>query len=280
MQLSILIINYNVTALLRECLLSIEKYAANIDCEVIVVDNNSPDTSWRQLEQEFAKVRFIASEKNGGFAFANNLAAKYASGRYLLLLNPDTELEDDSLGEILAFCGRQKNFGCLGVRMHDAAGNFLPESKRSVPGIINSFEKLFTPFASDKTKKNYYRNDIPETAIAETEVVTGAFMLIERRVYQEIGGLDERYFMYGEDIDICVTLLRSGRRNWYYGRASILHHKGESTVKNRKYYEVFYGAMQIYLDKYYKKHSPLKYLILTFGLKIKCWSAILFNGKY
>lgn len=279
MQLSILIVNYNVTALLRKCLASVEKFAQHVDYEVIVVDNNSPDASWKILVEEFPKVKFIASEKNGGFAFANNLAAKYATGKFLLLLNPDTELEDNYLAEILNFAETQKNFGCLGVRMHDAAGNFLPESKRSVPGIINSFEKLFLPFGAKKSSKNYYRNDISETDISETEVITGAFMLIERSVYLDIGGLDERYFMYGEDIDICCTLLNSGRKNWYYGKASILHYKGESTVKNRKYYEIFYGAMQIYLDKYYRKQSPLKYLMLSFGLKVRLLSAIYFNGK-
>lgn len=267
-KLSIVIVNYNVTQLLRNCLLSIQKYCEGIDYEVIVIDNKSTDSSWGDLIPEFPKVHFIASEKNEGFAKANNRAIETAAGEYLLILNPDTELEGFYLNEILNFADSKTNFGCLGVRMHDANGNFLPESKRSVPDMINSFEKLFTNFKKKKSK-SYYRNDVDEYGVAEVEVITGAFFLVKKEVYEKVGGLDERYFMYGEDIDLCYTLLNNNYKNYYYGKASILHHKGESTVKDELYLERFYGAMQIFIDKYYRVNKPLQYSFMKAGLRLR-----------
>lgn len=270
MKLSILIVNYNVTNLLRNCLNSVQQFLKDVDYEVIVIDNQSPDTSWRSLIPEFPSVKFIENTGNEGFAKANNKAAKLATGEYILLLNPDTEIEGFYMKEILDFADTKLNLGCLGVRFHDLEDKFLPECKRSVPDLFNSFEKLFLSFsAKKKSKKTYYRNDVAETEIAEVEVITGAFLLMRRNLYLEIGGLDEAYFMYGEDIDICYTLLRKGFRNWYYGKYSILHIKGESTVKDEKYLKNFYGAMQIFVKKYYKKQSPLQYQFLKLGLKIR-----------
>ncbi|ROI01844.1 glycosyltransferase family 2 protein [Chryseobacterium sp. G0240] len=268
MNLSVIIVNYNVTRLLRNCLLSIQKYIKDVEYEVIVIDNASTDSSWGDLIPEFPSVRFIASDINGGFSRANNQAIQAAKGEYLLLLNPDTELEGFYMDRILDFADTQSDFGCLGVRMHDADGNFLPESKRSVPDVFNSFEKLFINFKKNNSK-SYYRNDIEENAVAEVEVVTGAFLLIKKEVYEKIGGLDEAYFMYGEDIDLCYTLLQNGYKNYYYGKASLLHLKGESTVKDTVYLERFYGAMQIFIDKYYKESKPVQYSFLKAGLKLR-----------
>ncbi|MCT2406994.1 glycosyltransferase family 2 protein [Chryseobacterium antibioticum] len=268
MKLSVIIVNYNVTRLLRNCLLSIRKYTEGEDYEVIVIDNASTDSSWSNLIPEFPKVHFISSEHNDGFAIANNKAIKTATGEYVLLLNPDTELEGSYVKDLLDFADSKPDFGCLGVRMHDAEGVFLPESKRSVPDMFNSFEKLFTNFKRSNSK-SYYRSDIDENAVAEVEVVTGAFLLVKRDIYRKIGGLDETYFMYGEDIDLCYTLLRNGYKNYYYGAASILHHKGESTIKNEVYLDRFYGAMQIFIDKYYRESKPVQYSFLKAGLKLR-----------
>lgn len=268
MKLSIIIVNYNVTELLRNCLSSIINFVQDLPYEVIVIDNQSPDSSWKNLMIEFPKVQFISSEVNYGFAIANNTAVKKAKGEYVLLLNPDTELEGFYMKEIVEFADQHQDLGCLGIRMHDAAGKFLPESKRSVPDMFNSFEKLFTNFKKKKSK-SYYRNDINEFEIAEVEVITGAFLLIKRALYLEIGGLDEKYFMYGEDIDLCFTLLRKKHTNWYYGKSSLLHHKGESTVRDAQYLERFYGAMQIFIDKYYKNQKPVQHRFLSAGLKLR-----------
>ena len=268
MRLSIIIVNYNVTRLLRNCLLSIQKYAEGENYEVIVIDNASTDTSWSDLIPEFPKVHFISSEHNEGFAVANNKAIKTAAGEYVLLLNPDTELEGYYMKDILDFADSKPDFGCLGIKMHDAEGNFLPESKRSVPDMFNSFEKLFTNFKRSNSK-SYYRSDIDENAVTEVDVVTGAFLLIRREIYEKLGGLDEAYFMYGEDIDLCYTLLRSGYKNYYYGKASLLHHKGESTIKDEVYLDRFYGAMQIFIDKYYRESKPMQYSFLKAGLRLR-----------
>jgi len=268
MKLSVIIVNYNVVQLLRSCLLSLQKYIQEIDYEVIVIDNASTENSWRDLIPEFPNVHFISSEINGGFSKANNWAIQAAKGEYILLLNPDTEFEGFYMKELLDFADSQPAFGCLGVRMHDAEGNFLPESKRSVPDMFNSFEKLFTNFKKNNSK-SYYRNDIEENAVAEIEVMTGAFLLAKKDVYEKIGGLDEAYFMYGEDIDLCYTFLRNGYKNFYYGKVSILHHKGESTIKNEVYLKRFYGAMQIFIDKYYKESKPVQYSFLKAGLKLR-----------
>ncbi|WP_160139341.1 glycosyltransferase family 2 protein [Chryseobacterium sp. c4a] len=268
MKLSIIIVNYNVTQLLRSCLLSIQKYVKEVEYEVIVIDNASTDSSWRDLITEFPEVHFIASEINAGFSKANNTAIQAAKGEYVLLLNPDTELEGFYMKELLDFSDNQPDFGCLGIRMHDADGHFLPESKRSVPDMFNSFEKLFTNFKKNNSK-SYYRNDLEENAVAEVEVMTGAFLLLKKEVYEKVGGLDEAYFMYGEDIDLCYTLIRNGYKNYYYGKVSLLHHKGESTIKNDVYLNRFYGAMQIFIDKYYKESKPMQYSFLKAGLKLR-----------
>lgn len=268
MKLSVIIVNYNVTQLLRSCLLSLQKFIQEVEYEVIVIDNASTDTSWGDLIPEFPNVHFISSETNGGFSKANNQAIQTAKGEYILLLNPDTEFEEFYMKELLDFADSQPSFGCLGVRMHDSEGNFLPESKRSVPDMFNSFEKLFTNFKKNNSK-SYYRNDIEENAVAEVDVLTGAFLLAKKDVYEKIGGLDEAYFMYGEDIDLCYTFLRNGYKNFYYGKVSILHHKGESTIKNEVYLNRFYGAMQIFIDKYYKESKPVQYSFLKAGLKLR-----------
>ncbi|WP_312994265.1 glycosyltransferase family 2 protein [Chryseobacterium flavum] len=268
MKLSVIIVNYNVTQLLKNCLLSIQRYIKEVEYEVIVMDNASTDTSWRNLIPEFPAVRFLSSEVNGGFSKANNQAVKTAAGQYILLLNPDTELEGNYMKDLLDFSDSHADFGCMGVRMHDARGCFLPESKRSVPDMFNSFEKLFVNFKKNNSK-SYYRNDIRETDIRQVDVITGAFLLIKKEVYENVGGLDESYFMYGEDIDLCYTLLKNGYTNYYYGKASILHHKGESTIKDDVYLNRFYGAMQIFIDKYYKEEKPLQYSFLKAGLKLR-----------
>ncbi len=268
-KISVVIVHYNVTHLLRNCILSIQKYFSDVAYEIVVVDNLSPDASWKDLITEFSQVKFIASQKNNGFSIANNIGVEHASGEYVLILNPDTEIEGFYINELLDFADSQEKFGCLGVRMHDKDGVFLPESKRSVPDMRNSFEKLFTPFSKKANPKSYYRNDIAELDVAECDVFTGAFLLVKKSVYQQVGGFDEAYFMYGEDIDICYTILQHGYRNFYFGKYSILHYKGESTMKDDVYLQRFYGAMHIFIKKYYKNQKPLTYQFLKLGLNLR-----------
>ncbi|MFC4686987.1 glycosyltransferase family 2 protein [Epilithonimonas pallida] len=267
MKVSVIIVHYQVKDLLRNCILSIKKYFQGFEYEIIVVDNNSPDSTWKSLISEFPEVNFLALDKNYGFSKANNIGVKSAKGEYVYILNPDTEIEGDYFQEILDFADNQEKFGALGLRMHNLKGDFLPESKRSVPALINSFEKLFTTF--NNNSKTYYRNDVDEFGIAEVEIMTGANLLLKRSVYEEVGGFDERYFMYGEDIDLCYTILRKGCKNFYYGKYSLLHYKGESTVKDKVYLDRFFGAMNIFIGKYYKRQKPFQYLLMKIGLKLK-----------
>lgn len=206
MKVSVIIVHYQVKDLLKNCILSIQKHFQGIDYEIIVVDNNSPDSQWKNLIDEFPDINFITLEKNFGFSKANNVGVQAAKGEYVYILNPDTEIEGNYFQEILDFADQQPKFGALGLRMHNKQGDFLPESKRSVPALVNSFEKLFTKLSNDS--KTYYRNDVAESDIAEVEVMTGANLLMKKSVYEEVGGFDERYFMYGEDIDLCYTILR------------------------------------------------------------------------
>lgn len=268
MELSFIIVNYNVTDYLRNCLASIERFATGVYYETIVIDNASPDTSWKGLMSEFPSVKFVESPTNDGFSKGNNKAVKWAKGEFLFFLNPDTELTDSYLPELLNFAKETKHFGALGLRMHNADGEFLPESKRSVPNIVSSFEKLFTSFRSNP-QKSYYRCDIPLKSIAEVQILTGANLLMRKSVYEKIGGFDERYFMYGEDIDLCFTLLKCGYKNYYYGKHSILHHKGKSTKKDSAYLKRFYDAMQIFVDKYYKENHPVQHKIISAGLRLR-----------
>lgn len=267
MKLSVIIVHYQVSGFLRNCILSIQKYFHGFEYEVIVVDNASPDPSWKALVAEFPTVAFIESKENLGFSKANNIGVKAAKGEYVYILNPDTEIEGDYFREILDFADGKKDIGAIGLRMHNAKGEFLPESKRSVPALVNSFEKLFTKLRDDS--KTYYRNDVDEFGIAEVTVMTGANLLMKKSVYEEVGGFDERYFMYGEDIDLCYTILRKGYKNFYYGKYSILHYKGESTVKDQVYLNRFFGAMDIFIGKYYKRQKPFQYLLMKVGLKLK-----------
>lgn len=267
MKVSVIIVHYQVKDLLRNCILSIQNYFHGFDYEIIIVDNDSPNSDWKVLINEFSNVNFIELEKNLGFSKANNIGVDAAKGEYVYILNPDTEIEGNYFKEILDFADQQENFGALGLRMHDSQGNFLPESKRSIPALINSFEKLFTKLKNDS--KTYYRNDVAETEIAEVEVMTGANLLLKKCVYQGVGGFDEHYFMYGEDIDLCYTILRKGYKNFYYGKYSILHYKGESTVKDKVYLNRFFGAMDIFITKYYKKQKPFQFLLMKIGLKFK-----------
>ena len=266
MKVSVIIVHYQVKDLLKKCILSIQKYFKELDYEIIVVDNNSPNSDWKVLINEFPDVNFITLEENLGFSKANNIGVKSAKGEYVYILNPDTEIESD-FQDVLDFADEQNKFGALGLRMHDAEGVFLPESKRSVPGLFNSFEKLFTRVNNDS--KTYYRNDVDEFGVDEVEVMTGANLLMKKSVYEEVGGFDENYFMYGEDIDLCYTILQSGYKNFYYGKSSILHYKGESTVYDKIYLDRFFGAMDIFIKKYYRKQKPLQYFLMKIGLKVK-----------
>ncbi len=268
MQLSVIIVNYNVRYFLEQCLLSVQAALRGIDGEIIVVDNISPDDSCAMVKEKFPKVILIENKENVGFSKANNQGVAIAKGKYVLILNPDTVVAEDTFAKILSFAEKKKNLGILGVKLVDGTGNFLPESKRGLPTPKVAFNKMFG--ISNPTKGKYYATHLKEDETGTIDILVGAFMLIEREKYNEIGGFDEEYFMFGEDIDISYKMLKKGYKNYYYPNTQILHYKGESTAKNAKYLGNFYGAMRIFYKKHFRLNKAYD-LIMHLGIKFWYW---------
>lgn len=274
MKLSILIVNYNVRHFLEQCLTSVEKAIQNLEAEIIVVDNASVDDSLDMLKEHFPKVKVIASKINLGFAKANNLAATYAKGEYILALNPDTVVEEDCFTKCIQFFNSHPDAGALGVRMIDGSGTFLPESKRGFPGFWAAFCKMtgiYKLFPSSALFNQYYQGHLAEQDTNKVPVLSGAFMMIPKSVWDLVKGFDEDYFMYGEDIDLSYKIERSGYVNYYFADTSIIHYKGESTSKGSLNYVIaFYKAMIIFAKKHFdtsNRWALVSMLTLILGAK-------------
>ena len=234
MTLSIIIVNYNVKYFLEQCLQSIELASKKIKKEVLIVDNNSTDGSSLMVRKKFPKFKLIENKKNVGFSKANNQAIKKAKGKYILLLNPDTILEEDTLKKCLDFFKIKKSAGGVGVKMIDGNGNFLPESKRSFPSPTIAFYKIFgLSFLFPKSKKfgKYHLGFLDKNKVHEVDVLSGAFFMTKKSILNKVGLLDENFFMYGEDIDISYRIKLAGFKNFYFPKTRIIHYKGESTKK-------------------------------------------------
>lgn len=256
MQLSIIIVNYNVKHFLEQCLHSVIKAIDAIEAEVFVVDNASNDNSTLYLQPRFPSIHFIQNSHNSGFAKANNQALHAAGGKYILFLNPDTILAEDSLTTCIRFLETHPGAGACGVHMIDGSGRFLPESKRGFPSPQTSFYKLAgltSLFPRSKHLARYYLGHLPEQQSGEADVLAGAFFLTRREILQTTGGFDETFFMYGEDIDLSYRIQQAGYKNYYLAQTSIIHFKGESTRKQSpQAIRHFYGAMDIFVKKHYK----------------------------
>jgi GT2 family glycosyltransferase len=266
MKLSIIIVNYNVEYFLEQCLHSVRKAVHGVDAEVIVVDNNSIDGSNNMVIKKFPEVRLIANKDNRGFSKANNQGINLSSGEYVLLLNPDTVVEDDTFSKIIDFMDAHPKAGALGVKMVDGAGNFLPESKRGLPTPITSFYKIFglsSLFPHSKRFARYHLGHLDKDEVHEVEILAGAFMMLRRSVLDEIGLLDETFFMYGEDIDLSYRVIKAGYKNYYFPKTRIIHYKGESTKKGSiNYVLVFYQAMVIFANKHFSQKNARLYTAL------------------
>ena len=264
MQLSVIIVNYNVKNLLRDCLLSVQKAAHSIDTEIIVVDNTSSDGSVEMLKAEFKDVKLIANTQNLGFSKANNQGIAQAQGQYILLLNPDTLVYENTFEDCLKFSTQTNNCGGIGVQMLDANNQFLKESKRGFPTPWASLCRLSflnKLFPNSALFNGYYLGHLSKDENHQAEVLAGAFIWLKKSIIDEVGGLDEAYFMYGDDIDLSYRIQQAGYQNYYIGTVPILHYKGESTDKySFKYIERFYGAMKIFSKKHYPRTYPLYHL--------------------
>lgn len=259
MKLSIVIVNYNVEYFLEQCLLSVEAAIKNLDCEVLVVDNDSVDGSAAMVRSKFPWVDLIENQENVGFSIANNQAIRISQGEHVLLLNPDTVIEEDTLEKVCAHMDSNPDIGGLGVHMVDGKGRFLPESKRGLPTPGAAFYKisgLYRLFLRSAKINRYYMGNLPETETNDVEILSGAFMLLRKEALDKTGLLDESFFMYGEDIDLSWRLIQAGYRNCYYADTTIIHYKGESTKKGSlNYVFVFYNAMIIFAKKHFSEKN-------------------------
>ncbi len=250
MKLSVIIVNYNVKYFLEQCLYSVRRASENLEIETIVVDNNSVDGSVEMLMHKFPEVVLIANKNNTGFSVANNQGIKISKGEYVLLLNPDTVVQEDTFRKVIAFMDEHPDAGGLGIKMIDGKGMFLPESKRGLPTPMVAFYKIFglsKLFPKSKIFGRYHLGYLDKEQVHEVDVLAGAFMMMRREALDKVGLLDETFFMYGEDIDLSYRIQLGGYKNYYYPHSSIIHYKGESTKKSSvNYVFVFYNAMIIF----------------------------------
>jgi GT2 family glycosyltransferase len=279
LELSVVIVNYNVRHFLEQCLFSVQKAAAGLPAEIIVIDNNSSDNSIAWLQPRFPSVVFLANNENLGFAKACNQGIKLAKGKYILFLNPDTILPEDCFQKCIAFFGSHPDAGALGIKMLDGAGKFLKESKRSFPSPGTSLFKLFglsRIFPRSKIFSKYHLGNLDENEDHQADVLAGAFMMIRKEVLDKTGGFDEIFFMYGEDVDLSYRIQKTAcpgtggsYKNYYFSGSNIIHFKGESTRKGSlNYVRLFYKAMSIFVRKHY---GGSRAGIFIFLMQIAIW---------
>lgn len=266
MKLSIIIVNYNVKYFLEQALLSVRNAIRHIDAEIFVVDNNSVDDSCRMVAQKFPSVKLIQNKSNPGFSIANNQAIQQSKGEYVLLLNPDTVVEEDTFEKCITFMNTHLDVGGLGVKMIDGSGRFLPESKRGFPSPFVAFCKTFglsRLFPKSRIFGRYHLGFLDKNQTQEVDVLAGAFMMLRKSVLDEIGLLDESFFMYGEDIDLSYRIAKAGYKNYYFADTTIIHYKGESTKKGSlNYVKVFYNAMIIFARKHFVGEKAKLFILM------------------
>ena len=281
MKLSVVIVNYNVCYFLEQALLSVRRAVEKLGqpVEVFVVDNNSADGSVAMVRARFPEVILLANHDNPGFSKGNNQALRRATGQYQLLLNPDTVVEEDTFRACCAFMDAHPACGGLGVKMLDGQGQFLPESKRALPTPAVAFYKMFGlagVFPKSRTFGRYHLGFLDREETHEIEVLSGAFMLLRKAALDEVGLLDEDYFMYGEDIDLSYRLTRGGWKNYYFPGTRIIHYKGESTKRTSvNYVFVFYRAMVIFARKHFAPgRADLFSLLINAAIWLRAGAAV------
>ncbi len=302
MKLSIIIVNYNVKYFLEQALLSVRKAIVGIETELFVVDNNSTDDSVKMVREKFPEVHIVDNKNNVGFSKANNQAIRLSKGEYVLLLNPDTVVREDTFEKTVAFMDAHPDAGGLGVKMIDGKGNFLPESKRGFPSPEVAFYKTFglsKLFPKSKRFNKYHLGYLSENETHEVDVLSGAFMMLRKSVLDQIGLLDEDFFMYGEDIDLSYRVVKAGFKNYYFADTTIIHYKGESTKKGSlNYVKTFYQAMIIFARKHFGGNKAGLFILMLnaaiwfragltlFSSLIKSWykpvldASVIFGGMY
>lgn len=255
MTLSIIIVNYNVKYFLEQCLYSVRAASKGIQAEVIVIDNDSSDGSLAYLSKKFPEVIFVENKLNSGFGRACNQGAAMSKGEFILFLNPDTLIAEDTLRICTEFFRTHKDAGALGVKMVDGHGRFLRESKRSFPSPVTSLYKLVgvsALFPSSPVFGRYHLGHLDPAEDHEVDVLAGAYMMARKQVLDQVGYFDETFFMYGEDVDLSYRIQKAGFKNYYVAQTEIIHFKGESTKRGSlNYVRMFYSAMSIFVRKHY-----------------------------
>ncbi len=227
--LSIIIVNWNVRDLLRECLRSIEDEKGDLSLEIIVVDSASNDDSAAMVRSEFPSVHLIACTENVGFPRGNNIGLQEARGDYLLLLNPDTVIVDDALAVLVSYLQVNPDVGVVGPQLLNPDGS-VQSSRRRFPTVTTGFfESTWLEGLASGILRRYYALDLPDDATADVDWLTGACIMGPRSTYEAVGGMDEGYFMYSEELDWCRRIKESGRRVVYYPAAQVIHHVGKSS---------------------------------------------------
>lgn len=274
MKLSVVIVNYNVKYFLEQALYSVRKAMQGMEGEVFVVDNNSVDDSCEMIHRKFPEVHLIANHENTGFSKANNQAIRLAKGEYILLLNPDTVVEEDCFKKVIRFMDEHPDAGAVGVKMIDGKGHFLPESKRGLPTPAAAFHKMFgisALFPKSRRFGKYHLGYLDKNEVHQVEVLAGAFMMLRKETLDRVGLLDEDYFMYGEDIDLSYRIVQGGYHNYYFPYTTIIHYKGESTKRTSiNYVFIFYRAMIVFAQKHYsRKNARLFSFLLNIAIYIR-----------
>ena len=272
MELTIVIVNYRVKYLLEQTLCSAEQAMQDIDGEIIVIDNLSGDDSIAFSRERHPGVHFIENQENVGFGRANNQGIMRAQGEYTLILNPDTIITPRCLRDGIEWMRSHPRCGAIGARMMDANGVFLPESKRSFPTPWVSFCKIFglsMLFPHSRWFAKYHLRYLSDTEPQCIDILSGAYMLCRTSVLQQLGGFDEDFFMYGEDIDLSYRIVMAGYENWFLP-TPMIHYKGESTHKDSmRYVRVFYDAMLIFYRKHFPRFNVIFYPIVKLGVIVR-----------
>ncbi len=272
------IVNYRLKYFLEQTLLSVEEAYTEVDGRTIVIDNNSGDDSVDFLEERFPSVTFIRNKENVGFAKANNQGFALSDTDFILVLNPDTIIGSDTLKDAVKWMDEHPECGAIGVKMVDGNGYFLPESKRSFPSTWNSFCKLFglsSIFPKSRLFARYHLRYLDKEQPHKVPVLAGAFMLLRTDLTKKVGGFDEDFFMYGEDMDLSYRMITDAMCN-YYLPIPIIHYKGECTkTESLNYVKIFYEAMHIFYRKHYPRSSWFNKIVVKTAIVFRmCISAI------
>lgn len=279
MELSIVIVNYNVKEFLTQCLDSIFKSQTQYNYEVIVVDNSSRDSGRDEICSTFKDITWIDNSENVGFGRANNQGFSRAKGVYTLILNPDTVLQEDTLEKCISYLLAHPEVGGLGIKGLDGSGQFLPESKRALPTPLVALWKitgLSAIFPKSSVFARYHLGHLSPEKNHEVDILVGCFMMVPTQLLLSVGGFDPQYFMYGEDIDLSYELQKTGHKNIYFSDSQIIHYKGESTKRGSlNYVRMFYKAMVLFAKKQFTGSSAAAYSLLIYsGIYLRATLAI------